>query len=102
MQLSEQTKIEAQIGFTSGILVGAISASILVLFFTPWEWYFKLFSAVGSIGIIGSLVLSLTEQIKTRRNYLDMKLEMERVKKESESKLAELKGGNDVKQEENV
>lgn len=79
MKLSEQTKIEAQIGFTSGILLGAIAAAILILFFTTFEWYFKIFSAIGSIGIIGSLVLSLNEQIKIRRNFLDAMEEMKKM-----------------------
>lgn len=82
-QMSEQTKIEAQIGFTSGILVGALAAGVYLLFFTTWEWYFKLFSLIGSIGIIGSLVLSLWELIKVRRNYLETMTEMEKINKVS-------------------
>ena len=81
MKLSEQTKIEAQIGFTVGILIGACGAAVLILFFTPWQWYFKLISGIGSAGIIGSLILSLNELIKARRNYLAA---MEQMKKMNE------------------
>lgn len=84
-QLSEQTRIEAQIGFTIGILIGAVAAGILVLIFTQWQWYFKLFSAIGSIGIIGSLVLTLSELFKVRKNYLETQAELK--------KISEMKGG---------
>jgi len=83
MELSEQTKIESQIGFTIGILIGATSAGVLILFFTDWQWYFKLFSAIGSIGIIGNLMLALKELLKMRRNYLDTVEEMKNINSES-------------------
>jgi hypothetical protein len=81
--LSEQTKIESNIGFVIGILVGAFAAWMFILFFTPWQWYFKVFSSIGSIGILGSLSLSLMELIKVRRNYLDAKAEMEKINKQA-------------------
>lgn len=83
MNLSEQTKIEAQIGFTIGILIGAFAAGIFILFFTEWQWYFKFFSAIGSLGILGSLGLTLNELIKARRNYIDALKEMKRLNTES-------------------
>lgn len=78
--MSELTKMEAGIGFTSGILVGAISSFVLIMFFTAWQWYFKVFSAIGSLGIIGSIYMTLSEQIKMRRNYLAVLKEMEKDK----------------------
>jgi hypothetical protein len=54
--------------------------SIPILFFTNWQWYFKLASLIGSLGIIGSLILSLKELFKVRRNYLDTIKEMENIK----------------------
>lgn len=81
--MDERMKIESQIGFTVGILVGATMAAIFVLWLTPMAWYFKLFSGIGSVGIIGSLLLSLNEQIKMRRVYLDTKAEMEKMNQES-------------------
>lgn len=96
-ELSEQTKLEAGIGFTSGILVGAVASFVLIMFFTPWQWYFKVFSAIGSLGIIGSLWMSLNEQIKARRLYIaavaEMNKAMKDIPKEDVSK--ELKGGLD-------
>jgi MFS family permease len=83
MELSEQTKIEAQIGFTIGILIGATAAGVLILFFTEWQWYFKLFSSIGSLGIIGSLSLALNELLKARRNYIATLKEMAKMKEES-------------------
>ena len=79
MELSERTKIEASIGFTIGILIGATAAWVVIVFTTNWQWYFKLFSTLGSLGIIGSLVLSLMELFKARRNYLDAVAEMKRI-----------------------
>lgn len=75
--MNELRKLEAQIGFTIGILIGAIAGAVFLLLFTTWEWFFKLFSFIGSVGIVGSLVFSLWEQIKMRRNYLEVMKEME-------------------------
>ena len=80
-ELSEQTKLEAGIGFTSGILVGAIASFVLIIFFTPWQWYFKVFSGIGSLGIVGSLLMSLNEQIKARRLYIAAVAEMNKAMK---------------------
>ena len=71
MKLSELRKVEAQIGFMIGILIGATAAGVLVIGFTPWQWYFKVFSAIGSIGIIGTLVMSLRELFKYRREFIE-------------------------------
>jgi len=83
VNMSELRKLEASIGFTAGILIGAISAGVLILFFTDWEWYFKIFSGIGSIGIMGSLYLALSELIKARRNLIETTAEMEKVNMES-------------------
>jgi len=79
MKLSQQTQIESQIGFLIGILIGAFSSWVLIMFFTPWEWYFKLGATIGEIGIIGSLSLALTQTIGQRRQYLDAKKAMESI-----------------------
>lgn len=81
MKLSEQTKIEAQIGFTAGILIGAFGGWIAVLFFAQIQWYYKLFTSIGSIGILGSLIFALIEQIKMRRNFLLAMAEMNKLGK---------------------
>ena len=83
LEMSELRKIEASIGFISGILIGALSAGVLILFFTEWQWYFKVFSCIGSLGIIGSLYMALSEQIKMRRNLLATMAEMKKVSAES-------------------
>ena len=75
--ISQQTQIEAQIGFLIGIMLGALSSWVLIMFFTPWEWYFKLFATIGEIGIIGSLGLALMQTIAQRKQYLDAKKYME-------------------------
>ena len=75
--ISQQTQIEAQIGFLIGILIGALSSWVLVMFFIPWEWYFKFFATIGEIGIIGSLSLALLQTIAQRRQYLDAKKYLE-------------------------
>ena len=97
MNISEQTKIEASIGFVIGILVGAISSWVLIVFFTQWQWYFKLFSSIGEAGIVGSLLLTLHELIKSRRNYLDTVAEMKKINKESAEILSDMKGGKNEK-----
>ena len=88
-ELSEQTKIESQIGFTIEILIGATSAGVLILFFTDWQWYFKLFSAIGSLGIIGNLSLALKELLRMRRNYLDTLEEMKNINNKSTEVITE-------------
>lgn len=82
--LSEQTQIEAQIGFLIGILLGALSSWVLIMFFTPWEWYFKLFATIGEIGIVGSLSLALYQTIRQRRTYIDAKKQFEEMGDENE------------------
>lgn len=86
---SIQTQLEMQIGFTVGILIGAVGAGILVLFFTTWEWYFKVISAIGSIGIIGSLILALSQIITQRKNYIEALNMMKETKIESEKIIEE-------------
>jgi len=78
-KLSEQTKMESQIYFLVGIMIGALSSWVLIMFFTPWEWYFKLFATIGEIGIIGSLSLALQQAVAQRRAYIDAKKAMESV-----------------------
>ena len=60
-------QIEAQIGFYGGILVGVIASWVMLMFFSGWEWYWKLFSSIGQISIMGILVLGLYNAIKMRR-----------------------------------
>jgi hypothetical protein len=82
-QINDQQRIEAQLGFTWGILVGALASWAFIMFFTPWEWYFKVLSSIGEIGIVGTLLLTINELIKARRNYLDTLKEMAKMNEES-------------------
>lgn len=84
-KMSEQTMIEAQIGFLVGITIGAFASWVFIIFFVPWEWYWKLFSTIGEIGIIGSLVLSLYSSIKARRNYIAAAEEMKKMSAEADA-----------------
>jgi hypothetical protein len=93
--LSQQTLIEAQIGFTIGILIGALGSWVYLMFFTNFEWYFKVLTCIGEIGIVGSLLLALKEIIKGRRIYLDTLKEMENIKAESEKVINEQTISND-------
>ena len=76
MKLSELTKCEAQIGFMFGILLACMSSWIFILFFTELQWYFKVTSSIGEVGIVGSIVLSLSELIKMRRGLVEAYKEM--------------------------
>lgn len=76
--LSEQTLIEAQIGFLWGIVIGVLASFVMIMFFTQWEWYFKLFAAIGQVGIIGSLGIGLYQTIKNRRHYIEAKKIMDK------------------------
>ena len=102
--LSPQTQIEAQIGFLIGIMVGALSAWTMIMFFTPWEWYFKLFATIGEVGIIGSLGMALAQTIGQRRQYLDAKKQMddaedEEVKEELDIEDSEELEKSDIEEE---
>jgi hypothetical protein len=59
------------------------------MFFTDWAWYFKLFTTIGEIGILGSLALALFEMIKARRNYIETQKEMNRINDESSKVMTE-------------
>jgi len=83
MKISELTKIESNIGFLCGVLVGVIASWVLVVFFTKMQWYFKVFTSIGQISIMGILVFSLMETIKMRKNYILTMKEMEKVNKEA-------------------
>ena len=71
---------EMTIGFTVGILIGVISSGVLILFFTPWQWYFKLFSAIGIVGMICTLLFQIYQTAKSRRSYLDVYKEINKLK----------------------
>lgn len=86
MKLSELTKIEAQMGFLIGILIGVLASWTFIVFFTTWQWYFKVFSSIGEIGIMGSLVMQLNETRKARRNYIDVQKEMKKMGNINQSK----------------
>jgi hypothetical protein len=75
--MDEQMQIESQIGFYCGILVSVIASWVLVIFFTQMAWYFKLFTSIGQVSIMGMLLLGLYNAFKTRRRYLEAKKEME-------------------------
>jgi cytochrome c-type biogenesis protein CcmH/NrfG len=69
-ELSPQTQIEAQIAFYIGILLGAISGGVMVATI-KMAWYFKAFSMVGSVCVIGILSLSLYQLILSRKQLLE-------------------------------
>ena len=69
-KLSELTKLDCQLGFTAGILLASLGSGILVLFLLP-QWYWKLISIVGTVGIAGNLIIALRELIIMRRNLVE-------------------------------
>ena len=71
-ELSPLRILEAQIGFYWGILVGAVASAVMVIWFVPMAWYFKLTSVIGSVCIIVVLVMSLYQLILQRKQYLEM------------------------------
>ena len=73
-------QINSQIGFTIGIMLGAFFGWIFLFLFMDWEWYFKLFSSVGSLSIIGSLGMGLYQLIQQRKNYLEVEMESEKIR----------------------
>jgi len=79
MKISEQTQIEANIGFLIGILLGAISSWVFIVFTTDWEWYFKVLATIGSLGIIGSLSMALYNSFNARTNYLEAKKDLDKL-----------------------
>jgi len=83
MKITELQMLEGQIGFYWGIIAGALASYVFIMFFTDWQWYFKLFSTIGEIGILGTLGLGLYQLIKARRNYLDAQAEMKKISAES-------------------
>ena len=70
MNISEQTRIEASIGFVAGILVSLLATLVIVLFFTEMVWYWKTFTVIGLVGMIGTQVLAIDQLWKARTAYL--------------------------------
>ena len=83
LELSELTKLEASMAFTGGILIGAVAGWVFLMFFIEWAWYFKVLSSIGSLGIVGSLLLTMNELMKARNNYKETLAEMEKINEES-------------------
>lgn len=77
--MDEQMKLESQIGFTIGILIGALGAGIVIIFFTELQWYWKVLSAIGEVGIIGNLAIALQQLFKVRKQYIEMQAEMKKL-----------------------
>jgi hypothetical protein len=75
--MDEQMQIESQIGFYVGIIIGVLASWVMVVFFSSWEWYWKVFSSIGQISMVGILSLGLYNAIKMRRRYLEAKKAME-------------------------
>lgn len=99
MKLSEQTLIESQIGFLIGIIIGALGSWVFLVFFTNIEWWVKVLACIGEIGIVGSLVLSLRQSILGRRNYLEVKKQMEAMTKAAQEVIETKTAGNIYVQE---
>lgn len=77
MKLSPLTQAEASIGFTIGIIVGVLASWTMILFFTNWEWYFKVFSSIGEISILGVLIMQLANLFQSRRGVIEAQKMME-------------------------
>jgi len=88
-QFSELTKLEMQLGFLWGILVGVAASWVFVMFFVKMLWYFKLFTSIGEVGIMGSIILGLVETTKARKNYISTMKEMEDMKAEADKVLSQ-------------
>jgi hypothetical protein len=83
MMFSELRQLEMQIGFTWGILIGALAAAVSVIGFANMAWYYKVFAGIGSVGVMGSLAVSLYQLHKARKSYISTKLEMDRINEEA-------------------
>jgi hypothetical protein len=90
MAFSEIRKAEMQIGFLIGILIGAAAGGVLIVFFASMAWYFRLFSAVGSLGVIGTLLISLREQFKYRKEFIEAQRMMDELSNKND------KDANDI------
>jgi len=67
------------------MFIGMFALAIFTMFFTSMKWYLKLFTGIGEISILGSIILSLYQQTKQRRVYLDTQIEMEKMQAESQA-----------------
>ena len=65
IRLSEKRKVEAEMGYYIGICISVLGSSI-ALFFVDFAWYFKAFSILGTVCIIGVL---LTAFFKIREQW---------------------------------
>jgi hypothetical protein len=76
MQFSELQKIEMQLGYTGGIVIGALGAWVFIVFFVSWEWWWKVLSTIGEIGIVGNLLIAIGELRKQRKGLIEVMKEM--------------------------
>lgn len=76
LQFPPERELEIQIGFLSGMMLGIIASWIFIMFFTDWQWYFKLASSIGEISIIGYQALGIINLIESRKNILESKKQL--------------------------
>jgi len=81
MALSDQTRLEAQIGFLCGTLIGALAGEVFVVGFTNWQWYFKALSIIGAIGIEGNIAFGIWEMMKMRKNIIEVNKQIAEINK---------------------
>lgn len=96
MKISEQTQLEAQVGFLIGTMIGILASWIFVIFFTNFQWYFKVATSIGEIGIFGMMILSLRQAIITRKNYLETQEEMKKINEEANATISDLTKKDEV------
>lgn len=73
MNITEQTKIEMGIGFMIGIIISLVATFVIVVFFSGLVWYWKLFSAIGLVGMLGTQILALSQLFQDRKVLLSFK-----------------------------
>jgi len=77
IQLSEQTKIEAQIGGLIGTMIGMVGVGIVIIGFTNMSITFKIFSIIGFSGSLFMMLIQLIGLFQFRKQFLDAKKIME-------------------------
>lgn len=87
--MSEQTKIEAQLGGLIGTMIGMTGAAVVIIFFTQMELTFKIFSAIGFSGSLAMMFIQLIGLIQFRKQFIEAKKAMELAGLNIEGKLGE-------------
>lgn len=96
MKLSEQTKIEAQIGGMIGLIIGLIGAATVIVLFAAVDFWLKFWTIIGMGSAVFMQAMGLSALLKMRKAHIEGLKMMEQIQKDQ----SEVKEHSEVKDQD--